>query len=125
MTVKERNHRPWLNEEIRISRRFARRLERKYMKDKKRDSRTAWRAVLKSCRKLSNNKASEYWQSKITSSGGNSRRLWRDIGSMLDDVKGSPEFTAADYHDMIDAKVNEIRSSTSSADHPTYSANIS
>ena len=42
-----------------------------------------------------------------------------------DDVKGSSEFTAADYHDMIDVKVNDIRSSTSSADPPTYSANIS
>ena len=125
ITVKERNHRPWLDEEVRVSRRSARHLEHKYMKDKKLDSRTAWRAALKSCCKLSNDKDSEYWQSKITSSGGNSRRLWRDIGSVLgDDVKGSQEFTAADYHDMIDAKVNDIRSSTSSADPPTYSANI-
>ena len=126
ITVKERNHWPLLDEEVRISRRSARRLERKYTKDKKPDSRTAWRAALKSCRKLFHDKASEYWQSKITSSGGNSRRLWRDIGSVLgDDVKDSSEFTAADYHDMIDAKVNDIRSSISSADPPTCSANIS
>ena len=72
---------------MRIYRGKARRLERKYKKDKMPEKQTA----LKSSHKLSNEKAS-YRQSYINSESGNSCRLWRNINA----VRGENAKTRSD-----------------------------
>ena len=62
-------------------------------------------------------KAAAYWLSKISSSGSDSRRVWRTVNSLLGEKKNDvpPVFSATDFHDYIDEKISSIRSASSSA----------
>ena len=67
-------------------------------------------------------KAAEYWKTKITTAGSNSRRVWRSLNTLLGERTGSAsEFFAEDYHNCIDRKPADIRASTASVNAPTYS----
>ena len=75
-------------------------------------------------RKLTNANASAYWRSEINSAAGNPCRLWRNMNSVLGEAaEMKPVFSADEYHDMIDAKVADIRNATASADPPIYAVN--
>src|SRR6218665_1472209 len=123
-TVRERFHQPWFDNECREARRKARRLARRCgtiatcAEDKQ-----AWRKALRAARKLSHQKASDYWKSKITSAGTNQRRVWQSMNQLLGEGKNTTKagsFSAATYHDHMENKIAEIRASTSCASEATF-----
>ena len=86
------------------------------------EARTAWRTALCSSRKSSHAKAASYWRAKIATSGSDVKSAWKTVNSLLGETKTKcePSFTAVDYHDFIDKKINDIRKGTDSASTPSY-----
>src|SRR6218665_375797 len=118
-TVRERAHQPWFNSECREARRKARRLARRCQTNAARaEDKQAWRKALRAARKLSHQKASDYWKSKITSAGTNRRHVWQSVNQLLGDGKNTTKagsFSAATYHDHMEKKIADIRASASDA----------
>jgi len=125
-TVRERAHQPWFDSECREARRKARRLARRCQTNAARaEDKQAWRKALRAARKLSHQKASDYWKSKITSAGTNRRHVWQSVNQLLGDGKNTTKagsFSAATYHDHMEKKIADIRASASDANEASFAS---
>src|SRR6218665_3883030 len=125
-TVREHAHQPWFDSECREARRKARRLARRRQTNAARaEDKQAWRKALRAARKLSHQKASDYWKSKITSAGTNRRHVWQSVNQLLGDGKNTTKagsFSAATYHDHMEKKIADIRASTSDASEASFAS---
>ena len=125
-TVRERSHhQPWFDNECRKARRKARRLARRCeTATSGSEEKQAWRSALRAARKLSHQKASDYWKAKITLAGKNQRHVWQSVNQLLGEGRNNARagsFSAATYHDHMDKKIADIRASTSTATEATFS----
>ena len=122
ITIRERVHHPWFNDESKEIRRTVRLLERRFRTDNTPASSDTWKAALRAFRNASHVKAAEHWKTKITSARSNSRSVWRSLNTLLGERRtdSAPAFSALDYNDCIDRKTADIRASTASANPSTY-----
>jgi hypothetical protein len=120
--VRLRNHMPWFDEESRVLRRHVRQLERQYRRNGSDQNRDAWKAKLRESRKMSKTKAVDYWKNKLTSAGPDARRVWRCMDTLLgrEKVNDDQTLSAQTYHDFMDDKIAQIRSTTASAPDPLF-----
>ena len=67
----------------------------------------------------------QYWEGRIAADAADPRRLWSAFRGMLggsaDDVAPPPSFSADEFADHYEAKIEDIRRATSTAPDPDYS----
>ena len=73
MTVRHRNHRPWFDEESKMTRKNVRRLERVFRRRRTTEARDEWKSALRQSRRMSRSKSSAYWKAKISDAGPDAR----------------------------------------------------
>ena len=117
VTLRMRQRQPHSDEDCRTVGKKDRWLEDVF-KTKNTSSRSNWRPAFKVNHKIAQTKAASFWKEEIVSIGNNARRVWKMVDNILDDaVSGAkPSFTPDDYHNVIDKKVVDVRTSTSSSD---------
>lgn len=125
MHVRVRPHRLFYDTECRQARRTARRQERAYRgkmgTEQEQEARVAWRTALQTSRRLVRSKARQYWRKKLESVKMDSRETWRHLDMVFGSrgktmaATASQGFSANDYHDFLDNKINGIRERTRNA----------
>ena len=86
--LRERAHQPWFDSECCEARRKARRLATRCRTNAAcTEDKQTWRKALLAARKLSHQKASYYWKSKITTPGTNQRHVWQSVNQLLGEGK--------------------------------------
>ena len=93
-----------------------RRLERRYRKEPTIQNQSTWKSELRRSRRMSQEKSSKYWKDKISTAGNDARKVWRSVDALLGEEKVAADqsITAQMFHDFIDKKVADIRTSTAS-----------
>jgi len=101
---------PWFNADCRAARRRARAAERRFKRSSSTTDYEAWSAELSKMKALYEEKTSTFWRNEISSSNGNSRRLWQTLQNVLGDATNDDDGknTAAFFRD----KVESVRAST-------------
>lgn len=130
MSVRLRPHRLHYDQECRQARRTARRLERAYLKAKRKvsaseaDAFNTWRTALRSSRRLVRTKGRIFWRKNLESVTGDSKKTWRNVDMLLGKVASRPHlplpFTAEEFHRHLDGKIAAIRERTANAEPAEY-----
>ena len=81
---------PWFNNSCRAQKRKARCLERVYCRTSSDEDRKDWIEQLGTCQKFYRRVQNTYWQSLISHSSGNARKLWNTRLSVMRKKKTSP-----------------------------------
>ena len=81
MAVRHRNHRPWFDEESKMTRKNVRRLERVFRRRRTTESRDEWKSALRQSRRMSRSKSSAYWKAKISDAGPDARGTWKSVNT--------------------------------------------
>jgi hypothetical protein len=115
---------PWFDADCAAAKRKVRTFERRYRRTLTTADRSAWVSELRLKQRLFTSKQNSYWEKKISQSGGNQKKLWRDINSVLhQDKKKSavqPGLTADGFANAFREKIESVRKSTETAPHPTF-----
>ena len=115
---------PWLDYQCRSLRRNVRRLERRFRRTRDPVDRLNWMDHLRNMQREFRDRETTYWESLIEREKGNSRRLW----AALSDVLGrsstprlpTSAFTAADYLNFVQSKIDATRQATVNASPPSF-----
>jgi len=85
--VRRRSRPPtlWFDADCRGARRRVRAAERRFRRTRSNVDRCAWTDKLKALRALYEERNNSYWRGEIAASGGNSKKLWRTLNSVLGD----------------------------------------
>ena len=111
----------WYDRECRVTKRLTRKLERQYRRMRTVESETVWRQQFDSQRRLYQSKCTAFWLDTVNSCGRNPRALWRAVNTLLQPPSQctSEKLTADHFARFFRGKVDNIRTSTTSADPPT------
>ena len=127
-TVVQKHYRPiapWFNAACRAEKRKARCLERIYRRTKSAEDCANWTSQLRSCHEFYQQTQSIYWQTLITNSSGNARKLWNTLSTAMGRNRSrSPApsgLSAGSFSKFFNEKVDDVRSSTAGAAGPDYS----
>src|SRR6218665_462966 len=116
---------PWFDGECHSLRRPARRLERVFRRSCSPDDRIAWIRFVRSMHRRYRVIEGEYWERLITSSAGDTRRLWSTSKDLLGGPRSSSSqtapFTAEDFADYYESKISSIRQHTAQSHPPAIS----
>ena len=117
---------PWFDGECHSLRRQARRLERVFRRTRSPEDRTAWILFVRSTHRRYREKEGEYWERLISSSAGDSRRLWSTFKDLLGRPRSSTmqtaPFTAEAFADYCDSKISSIRQDTAHSPEPVFAS---
>src|SRR6218665_3922443 len=120
---------PWFDGECHSLRRQARRLERVFQRTRLPDDRASWILFVRSMHRRYREKEGEYWEHKISSSEGDTRRLWTTFKDLLGRSRPSctqeAPFTAEAFVDYYEAKISSIRQDTAQSQEPTFPSTTS
>src|SRR6218665_1455021 len=120
---------PWFGGECHSLRRQARRLERIFQRTRLPDDRASWILFVRSMHRRYREKEGEYWEHKISSSEGDTRRLWTTFKDLLGRPRPSctqeAPFTAEAFVDYYEAKISSIRQDTAQSQEPTFPSTTS
>ena len=101
----------------------ARCYEKIYHKTKLNSDRDRWLAQLRVCQEFYRKTQDLYWQTMITESAGNAKKLWNELSSVREKNR-SPTFqdslTAEQFLKSFENKVADVRSSTLESDPPEF-----
>ena len=114
---------PWFDGECRALRRKVRKAERLFRRTLLDDDRRAWIRALREKHDCFREKERRYWEDRIASNSGNTRRLWRDISTTRGrrpEPTVAPTFGAENYLLYLKEKVQEVRRATEKSTQPTY-----
>jgi len=119
---------PWFDDECRMIKRSARRLERKYRKSGLPTDRLAWVLKLKEKAAFYQHKECAYWSSRIKENASQPKRLWQDLDVLMRRVDDAAPTTSQDdcskraqeFSDFFEKKVSNIRAATEHAADPTF-----
>ena len=116
MTARHRNHRPWFDEESKMTRKNVRRLEHIFQRCRSTESRDSRKSAPRQSRRMSCSKSSAYWKWKISADRSDARTTLKSVSTVLGERKSSAvaDFSAQEYLDFIVKKVDGIREATSS-----------
>ena len=122
VTVRQRTQRPWFDDESRMTQKKVRRLERIFRHCRTTELRDAWTSDLHQSRRLSHAKSSAYWRSKISAAAPDAHNTWKSVNTLHGEEKSSatPDFSAQEYLDFIEKKVNDIHEATSWTSAPQF-----
>ena len=69
-------------------------------------------------KELSNSNATSYWRAKIAAIGSDYKNAWKTVNLLLGETKTKchSSFSAVDYHDFVDKKINDMRKVRDSAE---------
>src|SRR6218665_4200765 len=105
-------------------RRQGRRLERVFQRTRRPDDRASWILFVCSMHRRYREKEGEYWEHKISSSAGDTQRLWTTFKDLLGRLRSSctqeAPFTAEAFVDYYEAKISSIREDTAQSQEPTF-----
>jgi len=123
--VRHRPLTPWFNSECHALRRQVRRAERVYRRSHSPDDRARWIRQTRDMHARFRAIEAQYWEGRIAADAADPRRLWSAFRGMLggsaDDVAPPPSFSADEFADHYEAKIEDIRRATSTAPDPDYS----
>jgi len=109
---------PWFDAYCAAAKRRNRALEQRYRRTRLVSDRLAWTTQAQKKHQLCGRKQSEFWGREITDSSGDSKKLWRQLKSVLRQKKDKPlnseELTAEAFSNAFAEKLG-VRSSTASA----------
>ena len=114
---------PWYNDACRVRKRKVRVFERKYRKSKSPVDRMNWLAQLRSCQEFYGQVQDVYWQTLISESSGNAKKLWNKLSMVMGKKQRSAvceDLTAEMFLKGFTDKVQDVRSSTSGASDPDF-----
>ena len=74
---------PWFNDACRAQKRKARCLERVYRRTRSDEDRKCWIEQLGACQEFYRQVQNIYWQTLISDSSGNARKLWNTLSSVM------------------------------------------
>ena len=119
---------PWFDDECRMFKRSARRLERKYRKSRLQSDRLAWVLKLKEKAAFYQHKECAYWSGRIKANASQPKRLWQDLDVLMRRVDDVAPTTSQDecrkraqeFSDFFEKKVSSIREATQHAADPTF-----
>src|SRR6188768_191757 len=83
---------PWYDGECRALRRKVRKAERLFRRTLLDDDRRAWIRALREMHDCFREKERRYWEDRIASNSGNTRRLWRDLSITLERRPGAENY---------------------------------
>ena len=110
---------PWFNDACVAQKRRARCFERVYRRTRLPEDRNAWLVQLRATQVQD-----VYWQTIVSESLGNARKLWNTLSSVMGKKQQSvvqTEFSAQEFLRSFAAKVSDVRSSTSGSAPPDFS----
>ena len=122
----QKRHRPltpWFNEACVKQKRKSRCLERIYRRTRSAQDRAAWFAQLRSSQAFYAQTKDLYWQTTVSESSGNARKLWNKLSILMGRKNSSPvqdELNAQSFLDGFKDKVASVRSSTAGSGFPDY-----
>ena len=115
---------PWFNPACGEQKRKARCYERIYRRTKLNTDRDRWLAQLRACQEFYRKTQDLYWQTRITESAGNAKKLWNELSAVRGKNR-SPTFqdslTAEQFLKSFEKKVADVRSSTLGSEPPEFS----
>ena len=115
---------PWFNEACRAEKRKTRCLERVYRRTKRDSDRTIWIDRLRSAQKFYQHVQDVYWQTTVSESSGNARRLWNSLSSLMGKGRNSSiqnDLSSQDFMSGFSKKVSDVRASTQGSPPPNFS----
>ena len=115
---------PWFNDACRAQKRKARCLERVYRRTRSDEDRKCWIKQLGACQEFYEQVQNIYWQTLISDSSGNARKLWNTLSSVMGKKKTSPVqdgINADVFLKCFSDKIADIRSATSGSGTPSFS----
>ena len=117
---------PWFNAVCRAEKRRSRCFERVYRRTGLAQDRSNWINQLRSSQLVYQRVQHEFWQTLITNSSGNARKLWNSLSSVMGRNRCSSTtssgLTADSFAKFFCDKVSDVRSSTAGAADPEYAA---
>ena len=115
---------PWFNAACRAEKRRSRCFERVYRRTGLAQDRSNWINQLRSSQLVYQRVQHEFWQTLITNSSGNARKLWNSLSSVMGRNRQSSTIssglTANSFAKFFRDKVCDVRSSTAGAADPEY-----
>ena len=87
------------------------RLEREFRRRHTTESCDELKSALHQSRRMSRSKSSDYWKAKISDAGPDARSTWKSVNTLLgvDKTSANADFTAREYLNYIEKKVDGIR----------------
>ena len=122
----QKRHRPltpWFNEACVKQKRKSRCLERIYRRTRSAHDRAAWLTQLRSSQAFYAQTKDLYWQTTVSESSGNARRIWNKLSILMGRKSSSPVqdgLNAKSFLDGFKDKVVSVRSSTAGSNLPDY-----
>ena len=117
---------PWFDAECRSIKRAVRLLERRYRRTKDPVDRLAWINALREKHSAFKSKENSYWENTVKSNSSNPKKLWRSVSTILGEpAKQSANlstFSASDFLDFFEQKVESVRSDTAGSAPPSFSS---
>ena len=117
---------PWFDAECRSIKRAVRLLERRYRRTKDPVDRLAWINALREKHSAFKSKENSYWENTVKSNSSNPKKLWRSVSTILgEQAKQSANlstFSASDFLDFLEQKVESVRSDTAGSAPPSFSS---
>ena len=117
---------PWFDAECRSIKRAVRLLERRYRRTKDPVDRLAWINALREKHSAFKSKENSYWENTVKSNSSNPKKLWRSVSTILGEpAKQSANlstFSASDFLDFLEQKVESVRSDTAGSAPPSFSS---
>ena len=115
---------PWFNDACKAQKRKARCLERVYRRSKSALDRDAWLAQLRSTQDFYKQVQDVYWQTVVSESSGNAKKLWNSLSSLMGRKRRTAVqdgLSADEFLKCFADKVKDVRSTTSGSAPPNFS----
>ena len=112
------------NDACQAQKRMARCLERVYRRTRSDEDRKCWIEQLGACQEFYRQVQNIYWQTLISDSSGNARKLWNTLSSIMKKKKTSPVQDGIDADVFLKCfkdKISDIRSASSGSGTPSFS----
>ena len=117
--VSTRRSEPWFDHEFRKFRRYTRRLERAYRRDRSESSLAEWRSHFQAQRRIFRQKSEIYWSTAIAGCHGDPKKLWSAVNRLLQPAtSSSAQHSAVDLAAHFTTKVEKVRTATIDAPPP-------
>lgn len=129
LTVLNRPHRPFYDEDCKHAHRTTRHREQVYRNKKgtpgELDALSAWCEALKGSIRLARMKGREYWRRALDTAKYDTKQTRKHLDKLCGKTGMAPSsdacFSAEDYHRYIDEKIKGIQDRSTGAEPPVYS----
>ena len=124
ISVRDRPLTPWYENDCRTAKRKVMMCERRYRRTRSEMDCMAWIREMERKRNLLERKEESFWNAKIASNAGNSKKLWSVLNSLQRKDRIIPpstsDISAETLSGFFQDKVRAVRDDTATADEPTF-----